>query len=76
LHPKNKKIIKNLALEAETAINHLPDTDREFYRWQTARQINVLYKQNQHTSDHKGKSETKTLKNIKKKLNDNSAMIT
>jgi hypothetical protein len=36
LHDKPKNWIQNLALEAETAISHLPNPEREVYRKMTA----------------------------------------
>jgi hypothetical protein len=46
LHTKRKNWIKTLAFEAETAINKLPELDRDHYRWQVANKINSLYTTN------------------------------
>lgn len=74
---KNKNWIRNLALEAETAISFLPEAQREFYRWQTAKRIDSLYtKQHTQNIDYKGKKEMNTLRSTKKKLSANSAIIT
>ena len=74
LHSKKDDWIKkNLALEAETAIDRLPEPDRDYCRWQTANRIHALYttKRVILTSDWKAKTELKTLKNIKAKLKEN-----
>jgi hypothetical protein len=42
LHSKRKNWLRNLALEAETAVTQLPTTDREFYRKLIADRINTL----------------------------------
>ena len=77
LHDKPKNWIQNLALEAETAISSLlPPSQREVYRILTAEHINALQKNNKPSHTHNICSESKTLENIKTKLNDNDAMIT
>ena len=74
LHNKPKNWIQNLALEAETAIAHLPSADREVYRKLTAERINTLQLNNpQHT--HNTHLEAKTIKSIKTKLKENEAML-
>ena len=70
---KNKNWIRNLALEAGTAINYLPETERE---WKTAEFIDTLYIYHTHNIDYKGEKEINLLTNVKKKLSDKSAMIT
>ena len=77
LHSKKKDWIKTLALEAETAVNKLPEIDREYYRWQVANKIDILYntKQNNTYKNQNGKFEINTVKHIKTKLKQNSAMI-
>ena len=53
-----------------------PEAEREFYTWQTAKRVDTLYKQHTHNTDYKGIKEMNILRNIKKKLSENSAMIT
>jgi len=55
IHTKPTNWIRNLALETETAISHLPPTDREVYRKLTAERISTLQKKNNplHTHTHK-----------------------
>jgi len=54
IHTKSRNWIQNLALEAETAISHLPPTDREVYRKLTSERISTLQKNNNplHTHTH------------------------
>lgn len=73
---KEKYWIIYLALEAETAIGHLPETERDFYRWQTAKRIEKLFKQHTRNPHYKGTKEMNVLRSIKKKLSENSVMIT
>jgi len=63
-----------LALEAETAIAHLPPSYHKVYRKLTAEFMNTLQLNNpEHT--HNTHPEAKTIKSIKTKLQDNEAMI-
>ena len=77
LHRKKGKWLTNLALEAETAINLLPLTDREYYRKQVSNHITQLQlnsKPLRHT--HNPHIEWKTLKTITAKLKKNDAIVT
>ena len=79
IHHKHKDLIKNLALEAETAINLLPPIDQEPIRYQVAKNIQILYNQQKphHTHTHTPiKKEMKTIRDIRKKLEENNAIIT
>ena len=76
LHDKPKNWIQNLALESETAISCLPPSEREVYRKLTAESINTLLANNKPPHTHKTHSESKTIRNIKSKLEENGAMIT
>ena len=76
LHSKPKNRIQNLALEAETAISHLPPSEREVYRKLTAERINTLQKHNKPSHTHNTHSESKAIKSIKTKVGDHGAMIT
>jgi len=71
-HAKGKNWIQNLALEAETAISHLPTNEREVYRKLTADQIEKL---NQNNPYHEKHPEEKKIRSIQKKLSKNNAMI-
>jgi hypothetical protein len=77
LRPKNW--IKNLALEAETAITHLPYTEQEGLRFQSARNIQLPYIQHGNNNGHNTKrvnSEKHTIRSMKNKLQSNNAIIT
>jgi hypothetical protein len=76
LHTKNRDWIQNLALEAETAISHLPPPDRDAYRLMTAERIQKLQQKHNTPPDHSSHSEAKTIKSIRAKLRENDAMIT
>jgi hypothetical protein len=52
LNYKPKNWIKNLALEAETAITHLPYTEQEGMRFLVAQNIQSLYKQHGNNNAH------------------------
>jgi hypothetical protein len=54
----------------------MPELDRDHYRWQTANRLKSLHKHSTLTSNLKGQTEMKTLKNTKKKLGENHAIIT
>ena len=73
IHAKNKDWLKNLALEAETAITKLPTSDRDVFRKMVANRIDKLHRQN---PEHKIHPEEKTVKRIRKKLRENDAMVT
>ena len=65
LHSKPKDFIQTLALEAETAITHLPPTDREVYRKMTAERISTLIKNNNPHHKHSTNPEAKVAKRLK-----------
>ena len=52
IHKKHKNYIQNLAIVAETAISHLPLSEREDYRKLTAERINTLKKNNKPSHTH------------------------
>jgi hypothetical protein len=52
MNHKPKNWIKNLALEAETAIMYLPYTEQEGMRYMVARNIQSLYKQHGNSDAH------------------------
>jgi hypothetical protein len=62
-----------LALEAETAITHLPSTERDVYRKLVAERIDKLQQQNHPNKTH---PENKLIKSIRTKLIENNATIT
>ena len=72
-HSKKKNRIQNLALEAETAINQLPSSDREVYRKLVADRINTLIMQN---PTHQSHPEAKVIRSIQTKLKENNATVT
>jgi len=72
-HSKKKNRIQNLALEAETAINQLPSSDREVYRKLVADRINTLIMQN---PTHQTHPEAKVIRSIQTKLKENNATVT
>jgi hypothetical protein len=57
LHHKNKKRIKTLALEAETAINNLDIKEQSYYRHAVAKKIKDINKNNKGNSNIKNKEE-------------------
>jgi predicted transcriptional regulator len=79
LHRKHENWLTNLAPEAETAINFLPNTDREYYRKQASK---ILTQLQRHASNenrkliHKSNREWKTMKAITAKLKDNNTVVT
>jgi hypothetical protein len=79
LHSKQKQWIRNLALEAESAITLLPPIEQDYTRYQVARNIKKL--QNQQASQKvpnsgKLKDELRILNQIKGKLQKNNALVT
>ena len=76
LHSKPENWLQTLALEAETAITHLPPSHREVYRMLTAERISTLQENNRPPHAHIILRESNIIQNIKMKLNDNNAMIT
>jgi hypothetical protein len=74
LHAKGHNWIRNLALEAETAITQLPTNERESYRRKVADHICTL-QENNSTHTQKTHHETRLIKSINKKLQENKAMI-
>jgi hypothetical protein len=75
LHPKKKDWLKNLALEAETAITLLPTSDRDYYRKRVADKIKTMDARNHPHRNHGPPSEIRIIKSIKEKLTENNAMI-
>jgi hypothetical protein len=76
---KPKNWIKNLALEAETALTYLPYTEQEGLRFQIARNIQSLYRHQENNNGYNTKnmkSEKHTIQSIKNKLQFNKALIT
>ena len=73
IHSKPKNWIHNLALEAETAITQLPPNERDVYRKQVASQIIKLKQLNPPEKTH---PETRLIKSIRCKLNENNATAT
>jgi hypothetical protein len=77
LHHKKGNWLTNLALEAETAINFLPLTDRDYYRKQVSNHITQLQQNSKlHRHTHYSHIEWKTLKSITTKLKTNDAIAT
>jgi hypothetical protein len=53
LHSHKENWLTTLALEAETAITHLPSTDRDYFRKQVANRIEELHnKSTPHKNTH------------------------
>lgn len=76
---KNKHWLRNLALEAESAVARLPTNEQEHVRYQVAINLEKLYKQDKNkyrAHDHKINIEKKTINQIKTKLQEAKAMIT
>ena len=73
MHTKKKNWVQTLALEAETAITHLPTTERDVYRKLVADWIDKFQRQN---PTHRTHPEAKMIHSIQRKLKDNDAMIT
>jgi hypothetical protein len=76
---KPKNWIKNLALEAETALTYQPYTEQEGLRFQIARNLQSLYRHYENNKGHNRKnmnSERHTIQSIKNKLQCNKALIT
>jgi hypothetical protein len=79
LHRKNENWLTNLALEAETAINLIPITDRDYYRKQLSNHITQLqcHKRNKNLKfTHNSHMEWTTMKTITAKLKKNNAIVT
>jgi hypothetical protein len=75
---KRKDWIKNLALEAETAITLLPNHEQDYIRLQVAHNVKQLYKQYGNTgqcSNPNTERERTILSKIKAKLASNKAVI-
>jgi hypothetical protein len=80
---KKKNWIEQLALEAETAVSLLPTHEQDHIRFQVAHNINQLYKQSDPTKQNQtkqynsiqAKREYNTIKQIKRKLDQNIALI-
>ena len=67
--------MKNLALEAETAITLLPTSDRDYYRKRVADKIKTMNAKNHPLRNRGPPSEIHVIKSIKEKLRENNAMI-
>jgi len=76
IHSKQKNWLQNLALEAETAITQLPTTDRDVYRKLVADRINTLQRNCNPNPRHNTHPESRTIKTIQAKLQENNAIIT
>jgi len=72
VHGHKKNWLTTLALEAETAITHLPSSDRDYFRKQVATRIEEIHKKSPHNNTH---PELKTLKSIQTKLIHNEATV-
>jgi lauroyl/myristoyl acyltransferase len=76
---KTQNWLTTLAIEAETAICFFPIQEQDHYRWQVAEKIKKLSQQenNKHNRNNNRVAylENKVIKNIKKKLTDNNAII-
>ena len=79
LNFKPRNWIKNLALEAETALSYLPYTEKEGLRFQMARNLQSLYRHYENNKGHNTRNinlERHTIQSIKNKLQSNKATIT
>jgi len=72
IHSHKKNWLMTLALEAETAITHLPSTDRDHFRKQVATRIEEIHNKSPPNSTH---PELKKLKSIQTKLISNDATV-
>jgi hypothetical protein len=68
-------MLRNSALEAETAIAQLPPQERDFYRKQVADRVENLHKREHLTHIKQAQEETNTAKSIRLKLEENNATI-
>jgi len=68
--------LKNLALEAETAVSHLPTADSDIYRKLVAERITTLHQNSKYPPTPIAQQESKTIKSIQSKLHNNNATIT
>ena len=68
--------MKNLALEAETAVSHLPTADRDTYKKLVAESITTLHQNSKYPPTPTAQQESKTIKSIQSKLHGNNATIT
>ena len=65
-------------MEAETAVTKLQTADQDYTRCLIARNIELLYKQNNNNENHntqKSHAEMRTINNIKIKLSSNNAVV-
>jgi hypothetical protein len=76
LHTRNKHSLTLLALQAKTAINMLPASDRDFHRKQVSDHLTKMKSQLHTLTSPAHYSEYRTLCSIKSKLNENNATIT
>jgi hypothetical protein len=76
IHSKQKNWLQNLALEAETAITQLPTTDHNVYRKLVAERINTLQRNSNPNPRRNTHPESRTIKTIQAKLQENNAIIT
>jgi len=75
LHNKKRNWLSTLALEAETAINSLPHTEREYFRNKVAENLQQL-KQHDRNVNRTARSEHNTIKHIITKIQNNKATVT
>jgi hypothetical protein len=76
IHAKKKNWLKDVALEAETAITQLPFNERDVYRKLVADRIDTLQRQNSSNPTRNTHPESKLIKSIQSKLQNNNTMIT
>jgi hypothetical protein len=83
LHFRQKQWIQTLAIEADTAINTLPDKDQCYLRQLVANNIKVLINKQKANKEQRVTTHTKrqyqewnTLRNIKHKMEQNQLIIT
>lgn len=76
---KPSNLITTLALGAETALCSLPTHDQDYFRWQVAKNLNRPCQQqnnnNYNKDNQKAHTERRTIENIKRKLNNNYAIV-
>ena len=78
LSHKKKDLIKTLAMEPETAVGKLPIADQDYVRCLVAKNIELLYKQNNSNRNHttpKAYTEMRVIRNIRTKLLSNNAIV-
>ena len=77
LHTMRENWIQNLALEAETALQKLPSSDREIYTHKVTDRINTLQRNsNTQSNPNSAIHEAKTMRSIQSKFRNNDETIT